>query len=183
MEEGDMAFKKILVAIDRSSQAPLVFEQALQQAQVADGCLMLVHVVRPSPDIPTGSFMGMGTIADIDTYATLRRAQYERVQKEVEQAQDWIQAYVEQAAARGVPVETDCRSDEPAVWICKLAQNWGADLIVLGRRGHQGIKEIVLGSVSNYVVHHATCAVLVVQGVTPEADSSLAAAQSESNGS
>ncbi|NEO65320.1 MAG: universal stress protein, partial [Moorea sp. SIO4G2] len=38
-------------------------------------------------------------------------------------------------------------------------------LIVLGRRGLGGLKEMVLGSVSNYVVHHAPCSVLVVQGV------------------
>lgn len=176
-----MAFRKILVAIDRSSQAPLVFEQALQQAQIMGGSMMLAHIVRLSTDMPTGSFMGMGTIADIDTYATLRRAQYERVQKEVEQAQDWLQSYVEQAAAKGVLAEIDCRSEEPSVWICKLAQTWGADLIVLGRRGHQGIKEIVLGSVSNYVVHHASCSVLVVQGVMAEPEQSLNTAQTETS--
>ena len=48
------------------------------------------------------------------------------------------------------------------------SQNWEADLIVIGRRGHQGLSEILLGSVSNYVVHHAPCSVLVVQGVTIE---------------
>lgn len=165
-----MAFKRILVAIDRSSQASLVFEQALQQARIAGGQLMLAHVVPPPSDIPAGSFMGVGTIADVDTYATLRRVQQERTQKEVRRAQNWLQPYVEQATAKGVPIETDCRSEEAAVWICKLAQNWQADLIVLGRRGHQGIREIVLGSVSNYVVHHAPCSVLVVQGVTTEVE-------------
>lgn len=169
-----MTFKAILVALDRSSQTSLVFEQALQQAQVAGARLMLSHVVRFSTDIPAGSFMGMGTIADIDTYATLRRAQYERLQKEVQQVQEWLQAYAQQARAKGIAAEIDCRSEEPAPWLCKLAQTWGADLIVLGRRGHQGIKEIVLGSVSNYVVHHAPCSVLVVQGTPTEASSSIA---------
>lgn len=174
-----MAFRKILVAIDRSSQASLVFSQALQQAHIAGGQLMIAHVVRPASDIPAGSFMGLGTIADVDTYATLRRAQHERAQKEVRQAQDWLRFYVQQATAKGVAVEVDCRSEEAAVWICRLAQNWGADLIVLGRRGHQGIKEIVLGSVSNYVIHHATCSVLVVQGTSVAADQAPATVQAE----
>ncbi len=39
----------------------------------------------------------------------------------------------------------------------------GADLIVLGRRGRTGLAEALLGSVSNYVLHHAPCSVLVVQ--------------------
>ncbi|RMG10302.1 MAG: universal stress protein, partial [Cyanobacteria bacterium J055] len=37
-------------------------------------------------------------------------------------------------------------------------------LIIVGRRGRQGIEEAVLGSVSNYVVHHAPCSVLAIQG-------------------
>jgi hypothetical protein len=34
----------------------------------------------------------------------------------------------------------------------------------MGRRGRTGISELLLGSVSNYVTHHATCSVLIVQG-------------------
>ncbi|WP_442949349.1 universal stress protein [Nostoc sp.] len=42
--------------------------------------------------------------------------------------------------------------------------SWGADLIVLGRRGLKGFAELLAGSVSNHVVHHSPCSVLVVQG-------------------
>lgn len=160
-----MSFKKILVALDRSSQSPHVFEAALDQAH-SEGCqLMLSHVVRLESEVPSGAFMGLGTIADVDTYGTLKRAQQERVQQELQHAQEWLQPYYQQAIERGIATEMDCRAAEPSVWICNLATNWGADLIMLGRRGHQGIKEIVLGSVSNYVVHHAPCSVLVVQGI------------------
>ncbi|HIK43734.1 MAG TPA: universal stress protein, partial [Leptolyngbyaceae cyanobacterium M65_K2018_010] len=38
----------------------------------------------------------------------------------------------------------------------------GADLIVVGRRERGRIKAALLGSVSNYVVHHAPCSVLIV---------------------
>lgn len=47
--------------------------------------------------------------------------------------------------------------------ICELARNWNADLIILGRRGRTGLSELLLGSVSNYVLHHAPCSVLTVQ--------------------
>jgi len=37
-------------------------------------------------------------------------------------------------------------------------------LVVVGRRGHSGLSELFLGSVSNYVLHRAPCSVLTIQG-------------------
>ncbi|MGQ9872468.1 universal stress protein [Leptodesmis sp.] len=43
----------------------------------------------------------------------------------------------------------------------------GADLILIGNRGHTGLKELFLGSASNYVLHHAPCSVLTVKLAAP----------------
>ena len=51
----------------------------------------------------------------------------------------------------------------PAKTICRVAKNNDIDLIVIGRRGRSGISELMMGSVSNYVLHHAPCSVLIVQ--------------------
>jgi nucleotide-binding universal stress UspA family protein len=40
----------------------------------------------------------------------------------------------------------------------------GADLLVVGSRGHGGFTEALLGSVSQHCVHHATCPVVVIRG-------------------
>jgi nucleotide-binding universal stress UspA family protein len=40
----------------------------------------------------------------------------------------------------------------------------GADLLVLGSRGHGGFTEALLGSVSQHCVHHARCPVLIIRG-------------------
>jgi nucleotide-binding universal stress UspA family protein len=60
--------------------------------------------------------------------------------------------------------------------ICKAAQEWDADLILMGSRGRQGLAELVLGSVSNDVMHKAPCSVLVVKAPLLEATQTPAAA-------
>jgi len=166
-----MSFQKVLVALDRSLQAPAVLEQALSEVQAsATGSLMLVHALRMDAEIPTGTFMGLGTIADLDTYGILRRVQQEKIQQERDKSMAWLQTYQQEAIALGILTEITCLIGTPGTGICELAQSWGADLIVLGRRGHQGITEVVMGSVSNYVMHHAPCSVLVVQGIMQTAD-------------
>ena len=56
----------------------------------------------------------------------------------------------------------------PAKVIVDEAESWGADLIVMGSRGLGVWNRLLLGSVSNAVVHHAKCSVEVVR--TPQPD-------------
>jgi nucleotide-binding universal stress UspA family protein len=51
---------------------------------------------------------------------------------------------------------------EIATVLCDLAEDRGATLVVVGRRGQSRLKEVVLGSVSNAAVHDERCPVLVV---------------------
>lgn len=51
----------------------------------------------------------------------------------------------------------------PAQVILDEAENWGADLIVMGSRGLGAWNRLLLGSVSNAVVHHAKCSVEIVR--------------------
>ena len=51
----------------------------------------------------------------------------------------------------------------PAEEICKFADAQGIDLIVIGSRGRSAFTELMLGSVSSQVLHHATCPVTVVR--------------------
>ena len=49
-----------------------------------------------------------------------------------------------------------------------MANSWQADMIIVGNRGRSGLSEFFLGSVSNYVMHHAPCSVLVVHNADIE---------------
>lgn len=157
-------FKKILVALDRSLQASSVVDFALSVAQPKKSEVLLLHFIDwQMQDV--SPWVGLGTLYDIN----LSRDRYDcnclRLQKEVETSQDWLETLTKKAQKRkNLAYKYECRIGNCNLGISDRAKEWGADLIVIGRRGHRNISEILLGSVSNYVIHHAPCSVVVVQG-------------------
>ena len=156
-------FGKILVALDMSVISRSAFEEALTLAKAVNGNLMLLHVLSsdeegtpPMPNLPS-----------IEYYPALEPEPLERYQKQWEawekQGLDVLKLLANQANAAGVSTEFTQLSGSPGRTICEFAQNWKADLIMIGRRGRSGLRELFLGSVSNYVLHHAPCSVLTVQ--------------------
>jgi nucleotide-binding universal stress UspA family protein len=157
-----MAFQRILAAIDSSPLGQAVFEQALDLAKANQSELLLFHCLTAdllSASPPLAGELGLAPQLVNQAYQT----QYLRFEEQVRQIQLLLQHYCQIATQQGVRVACDYRTIEPGQGLCQAAQRWGADLILMGRRGRKGITEALLGSVSNYVLHHATCAVLVIQ--------------------
>jgi nucleotide-binding universal stress UspA family protein len=63
----------------------------------------------------------------------------------------------------GVQVDTYSRQGDPADAILDVAEEQGADLIIVGNKGMTGAKRFLLGSVPNKVSHHAPCSVLIIR--------------------
>jgi nucleotide-binding universal stress UspA family protein len=82
-------------------------------------------------------------------------------------AREDVEATLREAAAEveaaGVPVTTYAREGDPADAILDVAEERGADLVVVGNKGMTGAKRFLLGSVPNKVSHHAPCSVLVIR--------------------
>lgn len=155
-------FQKILVAIDTSEIGKQVFQSAITLAKATNASLMLLHVLSSeeegSPYMPI-IFSGMGYAGGdkiIETY----RQEWEAF---AQQGLELLKSRQQEATQAGVQAEYTQRPGTPGKTICDFAQSWQADTIIIGRRGHSGMSELLLGSVSNYVLHHATCFVLVVQ--------------------
>jgi len=155
-------FKKILVALDRSSQAEVVFECALSIAHPELSQLLLVHFIDLEKVSP---WVGVGTLYDINVSGDRYHRNREHLQQEIEKKRAWLETYTQKAIAKGLNCESECLVGNCSLGIGDRAKKWGADLIIIGRRGHRNISEILLGSVSNYVIHHAPCSVVVAQGV------------------
>ena len=157
-----MKYQKILVALDRSSQSEIVFEQALELAKKEEAALMLFHCL-PFETQGVGSYADVFGRELINFSVELQKV----LDQESEQARQFLRNYCQKAAEQGVSTEWDLKIGDAGSRIRELAKAWDADLVVVGRRGHRGLAEIVLGSVSSYVIHQAPCSVLVVQGITP----------------
>ncbi len=160
-----MGFKNILVAVDRLPLSVKVFEQALELAQKQRASLVIIHCLNNPTLGETVTLTDAG--AGLGLYSAgignLQQDQ-ENFQSETQQVEAWLQTYWQQATDQGVPAEFDYKVGDPGTQICDLARSWSADLIVVGRRGHTGLTEMLAGSVSNHVLHHAPCPVLVIQG-------------------
>jgi nucleotide-binding universal stress UspA family protein len=96
-----------------------------------------------------------------------RMAQPVDVQWQISQRED-VDATLAEAAelvrAEGVTqIATYARQGDPADAILDVAEERGADLIVIGNTGMTGAKRFLLGSVPNKVSHHAPCSVLIIR--------------------
>ncbi len=156
---SDSVVQKILAAIDQSEISKAVFTQALFFAQATGAVLHLLHVLSAeeegSPITPPPQYPPIDHRVLEDYQKKWQRFEAERLEQ--------LQALEQEAVAAGVKAEFTQISGNPSRLIVEFAKDWGADLIVVGRRGRSGLKELVLGSVSNYVVHRAHNSVLVVQ--------------------
>jgi nucleotide-binding universal stress UspA family protein len=164
-----MSFKKILVAIDNSPLCPYVFEATLELAQSNQGLIKLLHCISPEgiaePMLPSVSLDAtMPSTLMVNDYET----QHILMERQLEEGKALLKQYGEAASLHGVATESECLIGDAGHQLCEVAKVWAADLVIVGRRGRTGLAEAFLGSVSNYVVHHAPCSVLVVQEVGSE---------------
>jgi nucleotide-binding universal stress UspA family protein len=162
-------FSKILVAIDDSEAATRVFDRALDLAEQNNASLVIFHGMNIQSITEAMPLMGTGIGIDLASSKAIFEFQQKQFQEHTHQLKASLAKLAERAAERHIPAETVYRIGDPGTWICELARSTASDLIVMGRRGFGGLKEVLLGSVSNYVMHQAHCSVMVVQGtLTPD---------------
>jgi nucleotide-binding universal stress UspA family protein len=88
---------------------------------------------------------------------------HERVDQARAERETHLVNVVREARAAGVTAEFLVWQGDPGGSIAAAAEAEGADLVVVGTRGRSGAGRMLLGSVSDHVVRHASCPVLVVR--------------------
>jgi len=140
-----------VLGTDGSDTATQAVRQAVDLARAVGAKLELVSAYEPVPE---------------QRLAEERRETPEDLQWAIGPRED-VDATLEQAATiardAGVAVEMFPRQGDPADAILDVAEEHGADLIVVGNKGMTGAKRFLLGSVPNKVSHHAPCSVLIIR--------------------
>ncbi len=141
---------RILLATDGSEEAELAALKAVDLAQRTDSELHVAHV----GVVPLFLVSYPGTLG----YYGKLYEQLEEVSRELLRKESW-----RVKAAGGTVAGAHLKMGEVDLEIVGLAKKLRVDLIVMGCRGRRGIRRAVGGSVSDAVIRHAPCPVLVVR--------------------
>ncbi|PCM46041.1 universal stress protein [Marinobacter sp. ANT_B65] len=139
------AYKKMLVAIDLTEEAPQVLDKAKAMSKANDASLVLVHVVEP---------VGYAYGGDIPMDLTELQDQLDKAARE--QLTAYGDKYGIDKANQIVTV------GRPESEIHRLAKEQGADLVIVGSHGRKGF-QLLLGSTANGVLHGTECDVLAIR--------------------
>jgi len=159
-------FEKILVPLDGSEHSSKALTIAIEIAKKFNAKIVLIHVYSvtvspvmiPEPSTLTPPMVPVMTPAEISKTVEATRNASARILVEGE----------EKAKAEGVQVETILKEGHTVQEIIKTAKEGKFDLMVIGARGISKIRELLLGSVTDGVIHHASCPVLVTKFPTKE---------------
>lgn len=146
-------FTHILFACDGSENALRAAKYAAELTQKFGAKLTLLSVFDPPAVLP---ITVMDMLAANDTATLMAQAEI---------VQDAIEKHTQQILEQEGITDLTCRREvgHPVEMIVNVAAREKADLIVMGSRGLGGLQSFLLGSVSERVLHHAHCPILIVR--------------------
>ncbi|MDF2874015.1 MAG: teaD [Sporomusa sp.] len=146
-----LAFRNILVPVDGSENSQKALAYAAYLAGVCQASVGILHVVNLAAVVSSVGQSNMGVYIPDRVFENLQESGQAMIDEALKQLPPTVQA--QGFMKIGAP---------PDVIVSFCAAN-GYDLIVMGSRGLGTFKELVLGSVSSYVLHRAPCPVMVTK--------------------
>jgi nucleotide-binding universal stress UspA family protein len=141
----------IVVGVDHSAGAKAALRFALEEARLRQATLRLVHAWQFGYIGATGLEGALPAVGgELEDFRRGAEAALDETLKEV--AVD----------TEGVTIER--RVDQGTAAAILVEESRGADLLVVGSRGHGGFAQLLLGSVSQQCAQHAFCPVVIVRG-------------------
>ena len=147
MQETDKLFSRILVPVDGSKFSLQAVRLATRLARHCDSNLLLLHVL------------------DATVVEQLQRfsdKSHDEVRADMEKsAEGFLKDMSMEVSEWDIAVDIILREGTPHEVILTEADNWGADLIVMGKLGKRGVSRILLGSVAERVIEFTRLPVML----------------------
>lgn len=140
-----MAYSHILIPVDGSEFSENAAKQGIELAKQLSASVTLLYVI----DIPVMVSNAAGEMVNPETFTIYTEQAHTAVDLIAEK---FPYSKITKIIEEGVPNET----------ILKIAHSIKADMIVMGTHGRKGLNHLIMGSVAEYVVRHASIPVMVV---------------------
>jgi len=147
IDDINFAIKRILLATDGSPPAIMATKYAIALAKVFDAALKIIFV-----DVGEETHGYSDKIVIVDT------------SKETRQSTAGLSIAKIYAEKNGLNYNVEIVRGNVSKTIIGAAENYEADLIIIGNTGRTGLKRLTLGSVAEAVVKHSKIPVLVIKG-------------------
>jgi nucleotide-binding universal stress UspA family protein len=138
----------VVVGVDSSEGAKRALAFALEESRLRGATLLAVHA---------WSFPAIAASAGM--FAPPVEFDFEELKRDAEQS---LNTVIDEVVGTGHGVEIERKVVEGAAAQVLTEEARGADLLVVGSRGHGGFTGLLLGSVSQQAAHHAPCPVVIV---------------------
>ncbi len=135
---------KLLLAVDGSTHSVTAVRQVAQRPWPQGSEVKIIYVVEAPP------------VASYDEYLAGRMEEARRIL-------DGAASEIRSCGKNGLRIYTEMMEGSPKEQILNEAESWGADMIVVGSHGYNGLQRFLLGSVSQAVALHAKCSVEIAR--------------------
>ncbi|MES2448295.1 MAG: universal stress protein [Bacteroidota bacterium] len=143
-----MDFKKILIAVDNSTCSEKAAKTGYEMAVKFGSDVALLNIIEPAP-------------ATVNPDYTLAPVFMEMYDNSEDNSQKLL-TEISNKYGNGVATTYLTSLDTATHGIIQQAEEWGADLIVIGTHGRTGLYHFLMGSVAEHVARKAACPVLIV---------------------
>jgi nucleotide-binding universal stress UspA family protein len=165
--EEHLLITKILVGVDGSKNSEKALDYALEIADKFSASILILNVFQPPPEFGYQANMSLQFPTTGSPQDTI--SNQSNLSAFIQDLRKVHEAVLSKAAERAIKLKpmlkitTELKEGNTPSQIIATAADEGFDLIVLGHLGESEIKEFLLGSTSERVVHQARCAVLIVK--------------------
>lgn len=147
---------KVVIAYDGSANSENALDWYVKNVHKPGNSVTLIHVPELNDMLHSTKWANSVYVFDREVLEAMLKDEQQRIQKDLEKFADKLKSYglggkVKSVAAAkpGEGIIKECGSD--------------VGLVVVGSRGLGAVRRTILGSVSDYVVHHSKCPVIVVK--------------------